>query len=53
VHEDYHRTTDTVDKINFDKVEKISKLVFFTAWELANRDKRILVDKQNDFKSTR
>ncbi|MFZ9956758.1 MAG: M28 family peptidase [Flavobacteriales bacterium] len=53
VHEDYHRTTDTVDKINFDKVEKISKLVFFTAWELANRDKRIVVDKVNEFKSTR
>ena len=53
VHEDYHKPTDTVDKINFDKVEKISKLVFFTAWELANRDKRIVVDKENDFKGTR
>jgi len=53
VHADYHKATDTVDKINFDKVEKISKLVFFTAWELANRQKRIVVDKQNDFKGTR
>jgi Zn-dependent M28 family amino/carboxypeptidase len=53
VHEDYHQTTDTVDKINFTKVEKISKLVFFTAWELANRDERIVVDKENDFKGTR
>ncbi len=53
VHEDYHKPTDTVDKINFDKVEKISKLVFFTAWKLANRDKRIVVDKENDFKGTR
>lgn len=53
VHEDYHKPTDIVDKINFDKVEKISKLVFFTAWELANRDKRIVVDKENDFKGTR
>ena len=53
VHEDYHQTTDTVDKINFAKVEKISKLVFFTAWELANRDERIVVDKENDFKGTR
>ncbi len=45
-HEDYHRTTDTVDKILFDKVEKIGRLVFYTSWELANRDKRIVVDKK-------
>ena len=44
VHEDYHKPTDTVDKINFDKMEKITRLVFFTAWELINRDERIKVD---------
>ena len=44
VHEDYHRATDTVDKINFEKMEKITRLVFFTAWELVNRDERIKVD---------
>lgn len=43
-HEDYHRTTDTADKINFDKMVLIGRLVFHTAWELANRDKRIEVD---------
>ena len=52
-HADYHQPTDTSDKINFNKVEKIAKLVFFTAWELANRDKRIVVDTENDFKGTR
>lgn len=52
-HSDYHQPTDTSDKINFDKVEKISKLVFFTAWELANRNKRIVVDTENEFKPTR
>lgn len=45
-HEDYHRTTDTVDKIMFDKTAVIARLVFYTAWELANRDQRIVVDKQ-------
>jgi len=45
IHEDYHKSTDTVDKIDFDKIEKITKLVFFTAWELANREDRIVVDK--------
>lgn len=43
-HEDYHRTSDTVDKINFEKMEKIGRLVFHTSWELANRDERIKVD---------
>jgi len=52
-HADYHQPTDTSDKINFEKVEKIARLVFFTAWELANRNKRIVVDTENDFKGTR
>lgn len=43
-HKDYHRPSDTVDKINFEKMEKIAKLVFHTTWELANRDERIKVD---------
>ena len=43
-HEDYHRTSDTVEKINFEKMETVARLVFHTAWELANRDKRIEVD---------
>lgn len=41
VHEDYHKPTDTYDKIEFGKMEKITRLVFYTAWELANRDERI------------
>ncbi len=53
VHADYHKATDTIDKIDFDKIANISKLVFYTAWELANRDKRIVVDKENEFKGTR
>ncbi len=44
VHADYHKETDEVDKINFEKMEKIARLVFFTAWELANRNERIVVD---------
>jgi Zn-dependent M28 family amino/carboxypeptidase len=37
-HADYHRPTDTVDKINFDLMEKRVRLVYYTAWEMANRD---------------
>ena len=44
VHADYHKETDEVEKINFEKMEKITRLVFFTAWELANRNERIKVD---------
>ena len=48
LHEDYHKTTDTIEKINFQKIETIARLVFLTAWELANRDKRIVVDKKEN-----
>lgn len=44
VHKDYHKHTDTEDKIVYQKVENITKLVFHTAWELANRESRIKVD---------
>ena len=41
VHEDYHRPSDTIEKLDFNKIKKISKLIFLTAWELANREERI------------
>jgi hypothetical protein len=47
VHEDYHKETDTVEKIQFDKMETITKLIFHTAWDLANRNERIIVDSDN------
>jgi Zn-dependent M28 family amino/carboxypeptidase len=40
-HDDYHRPTDTVDKINFPLLRKRSRLIFYTLWELANREERI------------
>lgn len=46
VHEDYHKATDTVEKIDFKKTQKIARLVFYTAWEIANREERIKVDKK-------
>jgi Zn-dependent M28 family amino/carboxypeptidase len=44
VHRDYHQATDTKEKIDYNKMEKITNLVFFTAWELANRPERIQVN---------
>jgi hypothetical protein len=45
VHEDYHQPGDEVEKIRFDLLEQRARLVFATAWELANRTQRIVVDK--------
>jgi hypothetical protein len=45
VHEDYHQPGDDVDKIRFDLLEQRARLVFHTAWQLANREDRIKVDK--------
>jgi hypothetical protein len=38
IHKDYHRPTDTPDKINYDLMAKRARLVFYTAWEMANRE---------------
>lgn len=43
-HPDYHGVGDDVEKINFESAVKSAKLVFYTAWELVNRPKRIVVD---------
>lgn len=43
-HEDYHLPSDTADKINYDLLELRSKLIFYTAWNIANRDQRVIVD---------
>jgi Zn-dependent M28 family amino/carboxypeptidase len=44
VHKDYHRPTDTVEKINFDLMEKRVRLIFNTAWVMANRNEMIKRD---------
>ena len=45
VHEDYHRKSDTADKIDYQKMEKVTRTVYMTAWEIANRAARLKVDK--------
>ena len=44
-HDDYHKHTDTPDKINYDILQNRTRLIFHTAWELANREKRISLNK--------
>jgi hypothetical protein len=45
IHQDYHRPSDTSDKINFGIMETRARLAFLTAWEIANREERLKVDK--------
>jgi Zn-dependent M28 family amino/carboxypeptidase len=35
---DYHKPTDTPEKINYELMKKRTQLVFHTAWEMANRN---------------
>lgn len=44
IHEDYHLPSDEVDKIEFDLLTLRAKCVFHTAWEIANREARIVPD---------
>lgn len=46
IHADYHQPTDDPEKIDYPLLQKRAQLVFATAWELANRNDRILVDKK-------
>lgn len=46
VHADYHKSTDTAEKINYELLTKRTKLVFYTAWEIANRKKTLKVDEK-------
>jgi hypothetical protein len=37
LHQDYHTERDTPEKLNYKNIERVSRLVFLTAWELANQ----------------
>lgn len=43
-HEDYHGPGDTPDKIRYDLLTERTKLIFNTAWEIANMENKIVVD---------
>jgi hypothetical protein len=50
IHEDYHKPTDEVSKIEFDLLQKRAQLVFHTAWEIVNREQRIMPDAKGESK---
>ena len=47
-HDDYHKPSDTPDKIEYDLLENRARLVFHTAWEVANRASRIGVNRTTE-----
>tara|TARA_B100001769_G_scaffold128463_1_gene100298 strand:- start:229 stop:1587 length:1359 start_codon:yes stop_codon:yes gene_type:complete len=50
-HPDYHMPSDTPDKIEYDLLEVRSRLVFYTAWNIANREERIVLDPKPEVKT--
>ncbi|MFZ1702177.1 MAG: M28 family peptidase [Pyrinomonadaceae bacterium] len=46
VHEDYHQASDTPDKIDYQKMEKVTRTIFLTMWELTDLKERPKIDKQ-------
>ncbi len=46
IHEDYHRVTDEIGKIDFDKYLKVVKTIYALGTKIANLPKRPVVDKQ-------
>jgi len=46
VHVDYHRPTDDIEKIDFEKMARIARTIFGTSWRVANLDHRVVVDKK-------
>jgi Zn-dependent M28 family amino/carboxypeptidase len=44
-HADYHQPSDSIEKINFEQMEKVTRTIMATGWELANRATRPKVDK--------
>jgi Zn-dependent M28 family amino/carboxypeptidase len=43
-HQDYHKPTDTAEKINYELLKLRAEFIFFTAWDLANRTDRVIID---------
>jgi hypothetical protein len=49
--EDYHQESDTVDRVDFEKMEKVARLVYLTAMELGNKQELLKLDTHPDITS--
>jgi len=48
-HADYHKPGDKVEKIEFDALTKRTQLAFAVVWEIANRENRLVIDKDGKY----
>ncbi len=48
VYPDLHSIRDDVEKIDFDKMERVSKMVFLIGYDIANKRKRYVPDTINE-----
>ena len=46
VHQDYHGADDEADRIDYAKMEKVTRTIFLTMWELGDAKTRPAIDKQ-------
>jgi hypothetical protein len=53
VHEDYHAPSDTVDKIDFEKLARITQLIYASTIEVTNYEGRPAVDNEEFIEITR
>ncbi len=53
VHEDYHRPSDTVDKIDFEKLTRVTRLIYTSTVKVTGYDGRPEVDNQEFIEITR
>jgi hypothetical protein len=44
-HRDYHQPGDTPDKINYEKVAKVTRVVYSLAYEVADRPRRLTINR--------
>ena len=45
-HPDYHRNSDSVDKIHFDKMAHVAQLAYRTGFDIANRQQALARDNK-------
>ena len=48
IHADLHSIRDELDKINYSKMKRVSQLAFMVGYEVADRPRRIVVDKPGE-----
>jgi hypothetical protein len=48
MHDDYHKTTDEIEKIDFTKMKRVAQYSFRVAYKVANQKKRITVDNPEE-----